>query len=499
MNSASTATKTNPLVEAIARLYFDPLGFVYFAFPWGEPGTLLADESGPDDWQADILSTLGKELREGAETDEALREAVQIAVASGHGVGKTALVAWIILWFLSTRAHPNVVVTANTGVQLQTKTWRELAKWHKLAINGAWFEWTATKFYLKDSPETWFATATPWSVERSEAFAGTHEAHVLVIFDEASAVEDLIWEVVEGAMTTGECVWIAFGNPTRNTGRFRECWRRFRHRWITRRVDGRKAKMASSAQIEKWIEDYGEDSDFVRIRVRGVFPRAGSNQFIGEDIVYEARQRKAEGHENMPTVIGVDVARFGEDQSVILVRQGLAILAITRFRELGTMELAARVSEACDEYEPAAVFVDGVGVGAGVVDRLRQLGVDVTEVNGGATAADGQTYYNHRCEMWAGARAWLKDGGCLPDDQELADDLTAPEYGFDGRNRLQLERKDDMKSRGLPSPDAGDALALTFATPVSSFFSPADIARALSDDVEPLVLGDDDIEELEKV
>ena len=500
MNSASAATKpkTDPLVEAIARFYFDPLGFVYFAFPWEEPGTLLADESGPDDWQAEVLSLLGKRLREGTDADEAVREAVQIAVASGHGVGKTALVAWVILWFISTRPHPNIVVTANTSVQLQTKTWRELAKWHKLARNGDWFEWTATKFYLKSSPETWFAAAIPWSVERSEAFAGTHEQHVLVIFDEASAVEDLIWEVVEGAMSTGECLWVAFGNPTRNTGRFRECWRKFRHRWITRRVDARHAKMANKAQIEKWIEDYGEDSDFARIRVRGVFPRTGSNQFIGEDIVYEARQRKAERCDGAPVILGVDVARFGDDQSVIHVRQGNAILDIKRFRGLDTMELAARVAEASDEIEPATVFIDGVGVGAGVVDRLRHMEYSVVEVNGGANAQDAQTHYNSRAELWAKIRTWLKDGGCLPEhDQELADDLTAPEYGFDGRNRLQLEKKDDMKSRGLPSPDSGDALALTFATPVSPFFGHEDIAGSLSDAVKPLAIGGDDIQPLE--
>ena len=128
-------------------------------------------------------------------------------------------------------------------------------KWHKLARNKEWFVWTATKFYLRDDPETWFASAIPWSEERSEAFAGTHEDHVLVIFDEASAVADIIWEVIEGAMTTGECVWLAFGNPTRNTGRFRECWRKFRHRWITRRVDARTAKKANAAQIERRLTD----------------------------------------------------------------------------------------------------------------------------------------------------------------------------------------------------------------------------------------------------
>ena len=494
MSGKSKATKpkaskpaTDDLVEAVARFYFDPLGFVYFIFPWQEPDTELAEEDGVDDWQADVLATLGRELKQGASADQTIREAVQIAVASGHGVGKTALTAWIILWFMSTRLHPQVTVTANTSVQLQTKTWRELAKWHKLARNRDWFTWTATKFYLRDSPETWFAAAIPWSVERSEAFAGTHENHVLVLFDEASAIADGIWEVVEGAMTSGECVWLAFGNATRNTGRFRECWRKFRHRWITRRVDARIAKMANKVQIEKWIEDYTEDSDFVRIRVRGVFPRAGSNQFIGEDIVYEARRRKAEGYKQAPKIFGVDVARFGGDQSVILVRQGSKIHEVKSFRDLDTMQLASKVGEAIEQHEPRTVFIDGVGVGGGVVDRLKELGYRVVDINGGARPRDEQTYYNLRAEMWGKMRDWIGAKGCLPeDDQELADDLTAPEYGFDARNRLQLEKKDDMKGRGLPSPDRGDALALTFAAPVASKVAHDAINRKLEEHYKQL-------------
>ena len=466
---AAKKTKTDPLVEAVAEFHFDPLGFVYFIFPWREADTGLAEEDGPDDWQADVLSTLGKELKKGADADEAVREAVQLAVASGHGVGKTALCAWIILWFMSTRPSPQVTVTANTTTQLTSKVWRELAKWHKLSRNRDWFSWTATKFYLTDAAETWFATAIPWSEERSEAFAGAHEDHVLVIFDEASAIADAIWDVVEGAMTTGEATWIVFGNPTRNTGRFRECWRKFRHRWITRRVDSRTAKKANKAQVEKWIEDYGEDSDFVRIRVRGVFPRAGSTQLIPEDIVYAARRREAEAYENAPKIMGVDVARFGDDQSVILVRQGTKIERIFRYRGLDTMQLADKVAEAIEEHEPQTIFIDGVGVGAGVVDRLGQLGFGwkLVEVNAGERATDADEFYNKRAEMWSKTRDWIKAKGCLPSkDQELADDLTAPEYGFDGHNRLQLEKKDDMKKRGLPSPDAGDALALTFTMPV---------------------------------
>lgn len=399
----------------------------------------------------------------------------------------TALVAWLILWFIATRPHPQIVVTANTKNQLEGKTWRELAKWHKLAICESWFQWTATKFYHKSAPDTWFASAVPWTKERAEAFAGTHEKHVLLIFDEASAIADEIWDVAEGALTTAGAMQICFGNPTRNTGRFRECWRRFRHRWFTLQVDSRTAKKANQKQIEAWIEDYGEDSDFVRIRVKGEFPRASSLQFIDADTVEEAAQRylrrlaekRARAQERgavvqrldierdvpnqrAPLIMAVDVARQGDDESVIGLRRGDLFLIHKRYREVDTVQLAGYVAEAIQSLRPDAVFIDGVGIGAGVVDQLRSMGFDVVEVNGGLRARDDRHYFNRRAEMWDLMRKWLKGGGMIEDDAALKDDLTSPEYGFDAKNRWQLETKDDMRARGLPSPDTADALSMTF-------------------------------------
>lgn len=440
----------------------DPLGFVRSIFPWGKGA--LEGEDGPDEWQAQFLHDLGEATRDAKGT-------VQFATSSGHGVGKTALVAWIILWFLSTRPHPQVVTTANTNTQLTTKTWRELSKWHKLANNGGLFEWTATKFYLKLHPETWFASAIPWSAENSEAFAGTHEKHVLIIFDESSAIDDRIWEVASGAMTSPGAVWLVFGNPTRNNGRFKECFPggKFAHRWITRTIDSRTAKKADKAQIEKWIADYGLDSDFVRIRALGEFPRASSNQFISEDLVTAAMARnyQSQFYDFAPLVFGVDVARYGDDKSVILIRQGMRVEEIKKFRELDLMKLVGLITENIKKYNPQNVFVDVVGIGAGVVDRLRQLGYrEVIEVNSGEKAIAEKDYMNLRAEMWGKMRDWLKTAQ-LPPDEELKADLIGPEYGFDSKNRIQLERKADMKSRGLASPDIADALAMTFAVDVA--------------------------------
>lgn len=447
------------LVDAIAQCHDDPLAFVHLVYPWGKPGTILHEYDGPDEWQIWVL----EQIRTGAMS---VGDAVQIAVASGHGIGKTALVAWIVHWFISTRTNPQIVVTANTENQLSNKTWRELARWWKLSIHKEWFDWTATKFFLKSSPETWFAAAIPWSERNSEAFAGTHEEHVLIIFDEASGIADIIWEVAEGAMTTPGAIWIAFGNPTKNTGRFRECFGKFRHRWVTRQIDSRTAKMADKKKLNEWVDDYGEDSDFVRVRVRGVFPRAGSNQFISSEDVEACRHYQAEGYESQPVILGVDVARFGDDRTVIRARQGRKVFPAWKYRGLDTMEVADRVIEAINEFNPRVAFVDGGGLGAGVIDRLRQLGYGsrVVEINAGSKPLDGKTYFNLRAEMWGRMRDAVKAGLDLPsDDIELVDDLIGPEYGFTPKQQVQLEKKQDMKKRGLASPDDGDALALTFA------------------------------------
>jgi hypothetical protein len=457
------------LIEDIAGFFDDPLGFILYAFPWGEEGTPLADMTGPDDWQVDICNAIRDSIRAGAQVDEAVREAIQVAVASGHGIGKTAFIAWLILWFMSTRDFPQVVVTANTGAQLNTKTWRELSKWHKLAINREWFTWSATKFAHVLYPDVWFAAAIPWSEGNSEAFAGTHEKHVLVVFDEGSAIGDAIWDVTEGAMTTPGAMWIVFGNPTQNTGRFANCFGKFKHRWITRQIDSRTAKMANKVTIQKWIDDYGEDHDFVRVRVRGMFPRAGDIQFIGLDIVSRAMHREAEGYQHFARVLGVDVARHGQDQSVITRRQGNKVWPQQRLRERDLMRLADIVAMHIHEFDPDAVFVDATGMGWGVIDRLRQLnfGDIVFAVQVGEKASNEAQYVRKRDELWGQGKKFLEEGGCLPPDPELESDLTAPQYGYDLRMRIEMESKDDMKARGLSSPDSADSLLLTFANPIA--------------------------------
>lgn len=478
---SSPSTKEDPeqrLFDEIARCSKDPLRFVMLAFQWGEGE--LKDHPGPDTWQRDILIA----VRDGLSLDGAIR----LAMASGHGVGKSAIVAWLILWAISTKVDTRGVVTANTATQLKTKTWSELSKWHRLCICGYWFELTATAIYAKDPKheKTWRIDSIPWSENSTEAFAGMHNAgkRIIVLFDEGSAIPDVIYEVTEGALTDKdtEIIWGVFGNPTRNTGRFRECFAggRFHHRWMAKQIDSRTARITNKTEIDEWIADYGEDSDFVRVRVRGIFPRAGSTQFISGDLVQLAASpdRDAEVTLYDPLVMGVDVARFGDDKTVIRFRRGRDGRSIKpiKYRGLDTMQVAARVAEAYALYKPDAVFIDNGSFGAGVVDRCNYLKLPVLGIDFGSEpdrdiqGREGQiAYYNKRAEMWGRMRDWLP-GGMIDDDKELAADLPAVEYGFamkNGRDCILLEKKEHMKKRGLASPDDGDALALTFAHPVA--------------------------------
>ncbi len=429
-------------------------------YPWGKAGTILAKETGPDKWQKDVLDLIGKA--------ESLDKGLQLAVKSGHGSGKSALVAWIIHYFLSTKATPQVVVTANTGVQLKTKTWRELGRWYKLALNKDWFDWTATSYKLKDSPETHYAAAITWSERNTEGFAGAHDKDILVIFDEASSIIDPIWEVAQGAMTTKGAMWIVFGNPTRSSGRFRECWGKFRHRWATMTVDSRTAKKVNLEEVNEWIKDYGDDSDFVRVRIKGEFPKQAADQFIPSNLVYEATTYVATNYANSIKIMGCDLARFGDDKTVICVRQGRKVFPLMKYRKLDAVEIVARIIDADKKYKPNLIYID-LGYMPGVYDMLKEKGLKhIRGVQFGAKPIlEVDRYRNRRGEMWGNTLNWFKEGNVeLPNDSELIADLISPTYMLNNKDQIILESKKDMKRRGLASTDSADALCLTHAEPV---------------------------------
>ena len=469
------------LFEWLASCKGKPLRFVMGAFPWGVAGTSLAKCDGPEQWQLGILH----DIESGLLTPN---QAIRLATASGHGVGKSACVSWITLWAFATFPDTRGVVTANTETQLKTKTWAELGKWFNLFIAKDYFNLTATALFCKD-PErnfTWRIDQVPWSERNTEAFAGLHNQgrRVLLIMDEASAIPDVVWEVAEGALTDAdtEIIWLAFGNPTRSIGRFRECFNNSGHGrfWKTRQVDSRTVSFTNKTQFDQWIESYGEDSDFVRVRVLGVFPRAGDMEFISAADVDAAMSREAISSLHDPLALGCDVARYGANESVIAYRRGRDARTISWefYRGINTVELAAKINSGWSAHTPDGIFIDGGGVGGGVVDNVRSLGLQcwdvqfggAADVGGSSTGNSGEVYANKRAEMWGAMRAWIRSGGALPADPDLRKQLIAPQYGLDNKGRIQLERKEDMMRRlgSDASPDRADALATTFAYPIQS-------------------------------
>jgi hypothetical protein len=461
-----TETDLKAWGEFIAHFQNDPLGFVCTVFPWNVPGSPLESEEGPDAWQAVILDELGQQLRAGVQF-------IRIAVASGHGSGKSTLMAWLTIWFQTCYPRNKARVTAGTMPQLKSGTWREVAKWHEFAANRWQFEWTQTKYICKWKPNTWYAEAMAWSEHNSQAFAGVHEDMVMFEFDEASTIADVIWDVSEGAFTT-RGILLAFGNPTQPDGRFAECFGSKAHRWTTLHVDSRDSRKANKELLQQWIDDWGIDSDYVRVRVLGLFPIHGSLSFIASGLISNAIARRLNFDplsipRAIPLLMGVDVARQGEDQSVVIFRKGRYLLPQTkRYRIPDVMVLASHVAALIRDNRPDVVFVDGSGgYGAGLIDRLRQLGHQCVEVQFGAKADLPKKYANKRAEIWSRMRDWIRDEAVLPDDPELRTALECPGYGYDRKTeRLKLESKDEIRARGGQSPDDADAIAVTFTVAV---------------------------------
>ena len=474
------------LAEAISSYALDPYDYALFAFPWNVPGTPLEGHTGPRRWQRDVLREIGDHLGNPATRFQPLR----VAVASGHGAGKSSMIAMIAAWALDTCPDARVVVTANTEGQLLTKTMPELLKWRQLAITRDWFRIAALSVAstARGRAHAWRLDAIPWSATSPEAFAGLHNQgrRIVLIFDEASNIADRIWEVAEGALTDEftEIIWIAVGNPTRNTGRFRECFGKYRNRWSCRHIDSRTVEGVNIDYLNGMVADYGEDSDIVKVRVRGQFPSQSSMTFIGSDAVEAARERVIP-HDNLlpsdPVIFGLDHARFGGDDTVLAIRQGRDAKSRPwrTWTGANSMEIAGGVLEMANRYHPDAIFIDAGGPNAGgVIDRLRQLMGDaaerVFEINFGSSEKGMEARWhgevrvkvaNKRAQMWTNMRAWL-ERGAIPDEQRLSDDLSAIEYGYNADNAILLEKKDHLRARGFASPDWGDALALTFAEDV---------------------------------
>jgi hypothetical protein len=480
------ATLWNPTLKN------DPLAFVRLAFPWKKPNTPLEHFEGPRKWQRDILTELREHIK--ANNGKIDFETLRMAVSSGRGIGKSALVSWLTIWMLTTRIGSTTIVSANSEAQLRSVTWAEITKWLSMSIHSHWFEVSATRVLpakwiaelverdLKMGTRYWGVEGRLWSAENPDAYAGVHNfAGVMLVFDEASGIDDSIWSVAAGFFTenTPNRFWLCFSNPRRNSGYFYECFNSKRDFWRNKIVDARSVEGTDKAVYQQIIDEYGPDSSAAHVEVYGQFPNASDDQFIGNALVDEAMERPAISDQSAPIVVGVDPARFGADATVIAIRQGRDILSIRRHRGDDTMEVVGRVIDVIEEYKPALVVIDEGGLGAGVVDRLKEQRYKVRGVNFGNKSSRPGMYGNKRAEMWGAMKDWLKDAS-IPKDRYLKSDLIGPMMKPDSKGTIFLESKKDMKSRGLASPDAADAIAVTFAFPVARREQRVDNQRRVS-------------------
>ena len=470
----------------------DPEAFVLLVFPWQKKGTPLEHFHGPRKWQREVLRQVAAHIKKNKEATAF--EVLRMATASGRGIGKSALVSWLILWMLTTRIGSTTIVSANSEAQLRSITWAEITKWAALLINSHWFEISATRVMpakwiaelverdLKKGTRYWSVEGRLWSEENPDSYAGVHNHDgVMVIFDEASGIPDPIWSVTAGFFTenTPNRFWFAFSNPRRNEGYFYECFNAKRNFWTTQSIDARQVEDTDKAVYEQIIEEYGADSPQARIEVYGQFPADGDDQFIPPSLVDEAATRPKWQDETAPIVLGVDPARSGNDSTVIVARQGRDIVAIKRYKGEDTMEIVGRVIDAIEEFRPALVVLDEGGLGYGILDRLKEQRYKVRGVNFGWKSSKPAMWQNKRAEMWGDMRQWLRTAS-IPNDRMLKSDLCSPQYKTNSSGAIALEAKKDMKARGLASPDAADALAVTFAYPVASRESRVKIERKFS-------------------
>ena len=449
-------TEANPLEEFVLRYKDDPVLFVKEVLG-----------ATPYDYQAEFLDALASGER-------------KMSVRSGHGTGKSTTSSWAMLWYVLLRFPNKVVVTAPTSGQLFDALFAELKRWINelppqlqvlLTVKSDRVELTA-------APAEAFISARTSRAETPEALAGVHSQNVLLVVDEASGVPEKVFEAASGSMSGHSATTILLSNPTRSSGTFFESQTRLASTWWTRRWSCVESPLVSEDFIDEMRARFGEDSNAFRIRVLGEFPMADDDTIIPFHLADSAIKRDIEIPEDTKPIWGLDVARFGADKTALCKRYGNVVTEITSWQGLDLMQTVGRVMA---EYEglspsmrPSEILVDSIGVGGGVVDRLRELGAPVRGINVGEAPAMGNTYMNLRAELWFKTKGWLEDRSCkLPNDDQLLAELTSIRYAFTPGGKMKAESKDDMRKRGLKSPDLADALCLTMASDAATALSGA--------------------------
>ena len=421
----------------------------------------------PLDYQAEFLEAIASGER-------------KISIRSGHGTGKSTAASWAMLWYFLMHYPNKVVVTAPTSSQLFDALFAEMKRWinelpdafkEVLNVKSDRVEHTA-------APSEMFISARTSRAETPEALAGVHSEHVMLIVDEASGVPEQVFEATAGSMSGHNATTIMLSNPTRSSGTFFESQNRLADSWWTRRWSCVDSPLVSDEFIEEMKLRYGEDSNAFRIRVLGEFPQADDDTIIPFHLVETATHRDIEGDSDLPSVWGLDVSRFGNDKTALCKRQGSVVTEIRSWAGLDLMQTVGRVVA---EYEallpskqPREILVDSIGLGSGVVDRLRELGLPVRGINVAEAPSMGGTYLNLRSELWFKTKAWFEDRACkLPKDDQLVAELTGIRYSFTSSGKMKAESKDEMRKRGLASPDLADALCLTMASDAATALSGA--------------------------
>jgi hypothetical protein len=439
------AAAPNPFAIAASRYVRAPVAFVR---------EVLGAQ--PDPWQLEALRALAKGH-------------TRLAIRSGHGVGKSCLAAWVICWFANTRAPFKCALTAPSAPQLYDVLVPETHKWFSRlpeAWRGLW-DITADHIRLKADPEC-FITARTSKPEQPEAMAGLHSSHILLVADEASGVDEAVFEAAGGSMSSPGAITLLIGNPTRNTGFFWRAHTLERDRWFTMTVSSVDSLRVSRDYVDEMARRYGENSNAYRVRVLGQFPSQDDDTLISAAVVDAAMVRDVPLDESAPELWGLDVARFGADASVLIKRKGYVVTEMPRrWRNVDTMALAGAVKleyDMASGYKPRLIVIDAIGIGAGVVDRLHEQGLPILGVNVAEQPSSKGRFMRLRDELWWRLREWLETRRCrLPKDDQLRDDLCAPRFSFTSDGKMVVESKDKMRARGLPSCDHADALALTLA------------------------------------
>lgn len=447
----------NPFVDLIDRYYDQPVLFVR---------EVLGQE--PDPWQAEFLMAIASGKR-------------KISVRSGHGVGKSTAASWASIWYVCTRYTCKVVITAPTSSQLYDALFAELkAQVKKLPeYIQELFDAKADKVELIAAREEVFITVRTSRQEQPEALQGIHADNVLLIADEASGVPEAVFEAAVGSMSGHSACTLLLGNPTQSSGMFYDTHHRLKGEWYTMKVSSAESSRVSPEFVEEVRNTYGENSNAFRVRVLGEFPLADDDTVIAISLLEAARVRDIRASQSAPMVWGLDVARFGSDRTVLTKRKGsrLHSLPIVK-RNLDTMQVAGFVlnewNETPEHYRPVEICVDVIGLGAGVVDRLLELGLPVVAVNVGEAPAMNDKYLNLRAELWFRGRTWFEARNaalnCDEKDEKglldmLVNELAMVRYSFTSNGKIKVEAKDEIKkrTRDKSSPDLADSFLLTLA------------------------------------